>query len=404
MADKNGASLGFGDEEGTFGGSDPNFSKDTRFLGIDREGKSKRHLHPEDNKVAILPPFANYFDRFIEMRKKARESGIRPVYPIGNRYLRLKIKTFKDKYTWNYRVDMDNPVIQAFGKVYGHLKGSDGKFTDKLKAITKDFTGFPDHRSVLNVYDPKNPSEIRLLDLPTDRKKVPDKSKGKIMSKIEAVYDECVPETPRRLPLFDLDENVPLSIYVVIPGDGVPNWGGVKAIRDDSGSLKCVDMKGILDKCLEGGFDEEILNAAEEFATTLDEVPDLEDIPSLVSDPDACDILGISTRNVDTSDNKVAVNSDVQSKLPSGPPPGSVSEGNEKGTETDNEGDNGSSPSSSEDVSAAFDSFGSSGEDAAAQFMQQLKSDEDDGGSADDGQSSLDRAVSGGVDPNEPPF
>ena len=306
-----GASFGF-NQGASFVSSAPTDhrgQRDSRFMQANDKSGGKGMWNEGENTFAVLPPFSNYIDRYIAIRDKAQQDGVTPVYPMGHIYYRLNPKVGSSS-NRGYRVPLDNPFNQAMSTLYYAMVG-EGKFTEELKAIANHLVGGPkygfrpDSRFLINVGLSEDFTRVRWFDTPfNDESDDGDPNReDRIGTKIVNVFSEYSCKTPRSLPLFDLDENVPLvmdvSIKYMPKGNklqAMPSWIRVNPKTDASGNLNVVNIRRLLEKSVPD-WCEEMLDDLGKWASEYDDLPDFGDIPNLAANGRACEILGISTKN-----------------------------------------------------------------------------------------------------------
>lgn len=398
--DKSGDALGVGSGAGydASGKSDGRSGgKDERFVG------AKDGWVNGENVLAILPPFANYFERFVEMRKEAEARGEQPKYPIGNAYQRIAVKSSKDKFPRVYRVLRDNHVSNAWDILYremaDHTDPRHPKLTDDLKKIGDHMSGWPEYRVVLNILLKNDKSKVRWFDCPADNPwehKDKEDPSCRLMTRIMFVTSDCWPLTPRKLPIFDPEENVPLLLDISFRGtkeSPMPNYGTVKPMRNGS-DLTIVNLLPQL-RAMEGWTDDEAMLEASHTWTQEndhDKLPELTDIPNLVADGRACELLGLdmSKARAERPDDQVSTHVPEQKAHDPADPFGTGTGQASVGQPADEP------PPQPGSVAGAASSFDQTKDQAVADFNSQL-----------------DRAAAGAggdepppstVDPDEPPF
>ncbi len=266
-------------------------SVDPRFVRAQEQFKPGCFTAGE-NLFIMLPPFWDYKTRFQEYAEANKAC------PLGAFYLSQKIATFGDSHPRSYRVKADNHVSAAFRKLYGKLKGSDGKFTDQLKKLGDGTGGFGDPRCILNVLVSSDAQDadglrVRWFNCPASS---PQAKKQRLMEKFVALVSEHAKETQEML--FDPEKAVVLQLALQFGGT-IPAYHTAtiskRMVRE--GSAYREESLNVA-KLLGSKWNAEAMNAAWEWAQEVDDLPDLTDIPSIMLDPQACDILGLGTQHV----------------------------------------------------------------------------------------------------------
>jgi len=320
---KDGSALGFGTPGGgsfkTTGESDGRGSRDERFVQV--AGEREHGWRNNKNIFAILPPFSNYYDRYMEIKKEAEEKGETPKYPIGAAYTMIRVKSFHDKHPRAYRVDETNHVTVAWRMLYDHLKTDDGKLTEDLKLIGNHMGGFVESRVVLNIMLQEDPSMLRWFDCPADAPwKATDYENGRLMTKIAGLVMASCSQTPHHLPCFDLDENVPIEMALPMNKSKenkkpIPQFhlAMLELLKKGDG-LNVVNLRPVLEKKI-ANWSEGLLDAAQLWVleNDHDSLPDLTEIPNLMANGRACEILGLSTKNAVSKGSQVSTSVPVES-------------------------------------------------------------------------------------------
>lgn len=274
-------------------------TRDSRFIGYDVTNADKKPgiMVEGQNLITILPPFSNHEARFQQMLSDGQPLRV------GNFYTKLAVKTFTDQRPAQYRAEPGNHIVEAFGKLYSAMKTDEGKFTPALKTIADHMGGFGDSRAVVNCYMQTDKSMIRWFDVPVDSKKGESK---RLYARLIALIKELLPQHPSPgTPYFDLRQALVLNFDLSF-SDKIPAIQHLKPqpFRQSDGKAVVVDTLAMMEKNIEN-FDVSMLDDAETWTKAFDELPALTDIPNLMLNGVACDILGLSSNTAQATTTQV---------------------------------------------------------------------------------------------------
>ena len=304
-------------------------ARDEHFIQADDKSGDSGMWKKGENAFLVLPPFSNYIGRYQQIQAAAEAVGKVPEWPIGHIYYRLNVRTKQASTPRAYRVPRDNEYHEVFRKLYQGMCGGQGPWSDALKKIASHLVGGnkhgfqPDCRFVLNILLSEHLSAIKWFDAPLDEGELDEERDKRVGTRIRMLFGQYWQYTPQRLPLFDLDNCVPLTMNVSITWTRrgnrerpLPNWGDVKPMFEPDQRLKVVNARNLLTTNVQG-YQEEMLDELEKWATGFDELPDLNDIPNLKKNGEACEILGLAR---DEADSPGAVHSVAAASAPQAAP------------------------------------------------------------------------------------
>lgn len=367
-----------------------------------------------DNTIALLPPFPNYEERYKQIYDQAQAEGKPFKLPIGHFFRQLTIGVTRNgvgKANFrNYRFKEDNHVTDAFRALH-EAKGY-GKMDEDLKKLQRAMGGYGDWRFVVNVLLASSPNMVRVMNLSSNNPRDGEDQRKKLAShyidlvrgffSLFPLHAEIEGQTValEKKPLFDPHQNVPLTVGLEYNGD-IPQPGQPKLQNQYSHGgnnfVSCISVPKILSA---NGveFSEEMLSYAEEYANTVDELPDLTDIKGLMESGWACDVLGLggtaaqATRTQSQGASFSGGEAPPSSGAPSGPPPGSEQQSSEAPPSTGSSPDESGGNVPGSGAGSGFSTFDQKGASAADAFKAQLdaqrsagSSEQASGGDSDGG-------------------
>ena len=283
--------------------------QDERLVFYSKEAKEGA-ITLGSNTVALLPPFPHYEKRYEQIYNEAKEAGKPFKLPVGHFFRQLTVgvagRTGGRANYRNYRFKEDNHITDAFRALH-EAKGF-GKMDDEMKKLQRDMGGYGDWRFMVNVLLASSPTMVRVMNISSNNPKDGDDQRKKLASHYVDLVRSFFGMFPlsadmggnevqlAKKPLFDPYQNVPLTIDLEYNGD-IPQPAHPKLQNQYSHGGKnfvsCISVPDIMQR--NGAtFSEEMLAYAEEYANTVDDLPDLTDIKGLVENGWACDVLGLS--------------------------------------------------------------------------------------------------------------
>jgi hypothetical protein len=235
-----------------------------------------------DNQFYLLPSCSGY-----EQFRAAGWAG----YPPGTFYNSIRIKCFGDRFAKQYRVPQQNALTDAYWKLYNALcpnKKIEGTELGKIKK--EGFDAGIDNRCLLNVVrvTPKGLSKLRWLDAAAERPgtDMSTLTRKRLLTSILEAISQVYANTNQQVLGIELNRAVLLKLGVSFNGD-IAQYNYVMPEYTGQG-LVMSDLTNAIP-----GFTPQALDEQREYGSTLDKLPELTQIPALMENSNAVELLGL---------------------------------------------------------------------------------------------------------------
>ena len=283
-----------------FASSDPNAEsgggfRPARVISCKANSKDIEDIHAGDNQMYLLPSRSNY--------REFAANGWQGYLP-GAFFTQIRVKSFGDRFARTLRTPANNPLTEAYWKLFDALcpsKKVKGTLLDTIKE--NGFDAGVDHRCMLNIVRNTTAglSRLRWFDVGAERPGTDTASATRkrlltlIMEALMKVYEN----TGQQVVGFELERSALLNIGVQYNGT-IAQFMYAMPATGPSGMVVSDLAAAIPD------FQLEQLDEAAAWAADTDALPALDQIPALVECPQACDILGLQTTRVPGNPSQVA--------------------------------------------------------------------------------------------------
>ena len=272
-----------------FGAHDPNAPVNSfrpeRLVMSTPTPKNPNDFGPGESQFFVLPSCSNY---------KEFEANGWADYCIGAFYTRIRVKSFSDRFPQNLRVEHGNPLTEAYWKLYNAL-AVDGKVKGSpMEHIRSGFDAGGDTRCLLNIARNTHLGISGVLWFDVGAEKPGENKTGgnkRTLTRIVDALGKVYTETGK--PGVSLEECALLALTVEFRGD-IPQFNHCQAVSSANGPTIGNLLGAIAD------FSIEQLDEAKAWAAAYDDLPSLDQIPAIVENGRACEVLGISTNRAAT--------------------------------------------------------------------------------------------------------